>query len=62
MAFLCAVVILGGKSPLVVEVTSSIDDVDGLFVPIPTCACAKAAVHSSKIKKTFFFMLVVLFF
>ena len=39
MAFLSVVVILGGKKPLVVLLTSSCADAAGVVVPIPTfCA------------------------
>jgi hypothetical protein len=44
----------GGKRPLVVEVTSSIDDEAGLVVPIPTCACVKVDTNSNKIKRMVF--------
>jgi len=36
IAFLCAVVILGGNNPFVVDCTSSRAEASGLLVPIPT--------------------------
>ena len=40
MASLCAVVILGGRNPLVVEFTSNTAVVAGVLVPIPTASLA----------------------
>jgi hypothetical protein len=52
----------GGKRPLVVEVTSSIDDEAGLVVPIPTCACVKVDTNSNKIKRMVFITVLKYFF
>ena len=39
--------IRGGKKPLLVEVTSNIDEEAGEEVPIPTCAWILFAAHSN---------------
>jgi hypothetical protein len=50
--------IRGGKNPLLVAVTSSTDELFGVFVPIPTCEKTKAGKLSSK--SVNFFIIYVL--
>jgi hypothetical protein len=61
MASLCTLVILGGKNPLVVLLTSNRADAAGVAVPIPTCAykhnCSKTKMGNTKIV---FFMIRLL--
>ena len=47
MLCLCAYVILGGKNPFVVELTSNCADALGVIVPTPTCACVKVVATKS---------------
>jgi hypothetical protein len=64
MAFLSVVVILGGKKPFVVLLTSSCADAAGVLVPIPTF-CAKLAIVMAKKTKSgnaFFMIFFVLVF
>jgi hypothetical protein len=59
MASLCTVVILGGKNPLVVLLTSNCADAAGVVVPMPTCACIAVVVNSKKESKKYFINIVV---
>ena len=49
----CAVVIRGGKKPLVIELASNTAEASGVAVPIPTCAykhiCSKTKMGNKKI-------------
>ncbi len=62
MPSLCVVVILGGKSPFVVLLTSNCADVAGVLVPIPTFCPMPAIVNNKKAKlANAFFMFVCLY-
>ena len=50
MAFLSVVVILGGKKPLVMLLTSSCAEVLGVVVPIPTFCAMLGIVRAKKTK------------
>ena len=59
MAPLCVVVILGGKKPLVLLLTSNSAVAAGVAVPMPTCAWATTVVNSKKTSKKCFINFVV---
>jgi hypothetical protein len=60
IALRCVVVILGGKNPFVVELTSNCADALGELVPTPTCAWVKASTTKrNKPVKIDFFVLII---
>jgi hypothetical protein len=62
ITFLCASVIRGGKSPLVVEVTSNAADACGVVVPIPTCANVVKLVAITATNNVNFFIVFLINF
>jgi hypothetical protein len=62
MLCLCAYVILGGKNPFVVELTSNCADALGVLVPTPTCAWVKVVTTNSKKKMKIDFFEVCMYF
>ena len=62
MAFRCAAVILGGRNPALVDVTSNTADESGVVVPMPTCACTIDKTDSRMIVESKCFVMIAMCF